>query len=383
MDAHLNDPLLEAEHRDLLSLVDEISVKELDPIVSSMEAAGEFPRELFKTLGDAGLLGMPYRTEFGGAALPYSVYLRVLERLSQSWLAVGLGTSVHTLSAFPLAAFGSDQQILEHLPAMIGGEQLGAYALSESHSGSDASALSTRADLDGDHYVVNGAKAWITHGGQADYYATMVRTGPDKSKGISCLLVTSDTPGISFGAPERKMGMRSSPTAAVVFDEARVPVDSLIGAEGQGFTIAMAALDAGRLGIAACAVGLAQAALDASLDYARVREQFGRPIARFQGVEFMLADMAASISAARSLYLDAARLKDAGRAFGTQAAMAKLVATDACMRVAIDAVQVLGGSGYVEDFPVERYLREAKVLQIVEGTNQVQRLVIGRSLVGR
>ena len=368
------------EAHELLDLTRDLVEREVAPRAADGEARGEFPRELFRTLGKAGLLGLPYDEEVGGAAQPYEVYLQVLEELSRGWLAVGLGTSVHTLACYPLAAFGTDEQRERWLPDLVGGELLGAYCLSESGSGSDAAALQTKAVLDGDSWVVDGAKAWVTHGGVADFYNLMVRTGGAGAKGISCLLADASTPGLSPQAPERKMGMRSSTTATVLLEQARVPADRLLGEEGQGFRIAMSALDGGRLGIAACAVGLAQAALDTAVDYAKERKQFGQRIADFQGLSFLLADMATQVEAARALYLSAARRKDAGQPFGPQAAMSKLFATDTAMRVATDAVQVLGGYGYVEDFPAERYLREAKILQIVEGTNQVQRVVIGRSL---
>jgi alkylation response protein AidB-like acyl-CoA dehydrogenase len=371
-------PTPEAEA--LLELTRELAAGELRPRVTEAERAAEFPREVMRTLGKAGLLGLPYPAEYGGGEQPYEVYLQVVEELAAAWLAVGLGVSVHTLACYPTAAFGSERLRAELLPGMLGGDLLGAYCLSEPASGSDAAALSTRAVRDGDDYVLDGVKAWVTHGGHADFYNLMVRTGGPGSAGISCLLADADTAGLLPQPPERKMGMASSPTAQVVLDGARVPADRLVGAEGQGFRIAMAALDGGRLGIAACAVGVAQAALDHAVAYARERRQFGRPIAEFQGVSFMLADMATQVAAARSLYLAAARLRDAGRPFGAQAAMAKLFATDAAMRVTTDAVQVLGGAGYVEDHPVERWFREAKVLEIVEGTNQVQRLVIGRAL---
>ena len=368
------------EARDLLALTAEIAADELAPRAGEMEAAGEFPRELFRTLGKAGLLGLAYPEEYGGGAQPYEVYLQVLEELSSAWLAVGLGVSVHTLACFPVAAFGSDEQRERWLPDMVGGDLLGSYCLSEPQSGSDAAALSTRAVREGDSYVVNGVKAWVTHGGHADFYNLMVRTGAEGARGVSTLLAAADTPGLSAQPPEKKMGMRSSPTAQIVLDDARVPADRLLGAEGEGFRIAMAALDGGRLGISACAVGLAQAALDYATAYARERMQFGTRIVDFQGVSFLLADMATQVAAARALYLSAARLRDAGKPYGVEAAMSKLFATDTAMRVTTDAVQVLGGAGYVEDHPVERYLREAKVLQIVEGTNQVQRMVIGRAL---
>ncbi|MFF2079990.1 acyl-CoA dehydrogenase family protein [Kitasatospora sp. NPDC058162] len=368
------------EARELLSLTRDLVQRELQPRAAEDEAADRFPREVFRTLGEAGLLSLPYGEEYGGGEQPYEVYLQVLEELASGWLAVGLGVSVHTLSCHALATFGSDEQRAKWLPGMLSGEQLGAYCLSEPQSGSDAAALRTRADLDGDEYVVNGTKAWITHGGQADFYSALVRTGVDGPKGISCLLVPGDQQGLSAAPPEHKMGMRSSPTAQLHFDGARVARERLIGEEGQGFQIALAALDSGRLGIAACAIGVAQAALDLAVDYARTRRQFGRPIADFQGLSFMLADMATQIEAGRSLYLAAARLRDAGRPFSKEAAMAKLFCTDTVMRVTTDAVQVLGGYGYTQDFPAERYMREAKVLQIVEGTNQIQRLVIGRHL---
>jgi alkylation response protein AidB-like acyl-CoA dehydrogenase len=364
----------------LLGLTRELAARELRPIVAEREGRAEFPREVFRTLGKAGLLGLPYDEAFGGAAQPYEVYLQVLEELSSAWLAVGLGVSVHTLACYPLAAFGTAGQKERWLPDMLGGELLGAYCLSEPESGSDAAALATRAVLDGPAYRVTGAKAWVTHGGVADFYNLMVRTGEAGSRGISCLLTPGDTPGLTAQPPERKMGMRSSHTAALRLDGARVDADRLLGREGEGFRIALGALDGGRLGIAACATGLAQAALDYAVTYAGERRQFGQPIADFQGISFLLADLATAVQAARQLYLYGARLRDAGRPYSTVAAQAKLLATDTAMRVTIDAVQVLGGAGYVEDHPVERYLREAKVLQIVEGTNQVQRLVIGRSL---
>ena len=364
----------------LLELTRDLVQGEVAPRAAEMESRGEFPRELFRTLGKAGLLGLAYGEEHGGGAQPYEVYLQVLEELARGWLAIGVGVSVHTLSCYPLAAFGTDEQKERWLPDMLGGELLGAYCLSEASSGSDAAALQTRAVRDGDDYVVDGTKAWVTHGGHADFYNLMVRTGGPGAKGISCLLADASTPGMQAQPPERKMGLRSSPTASIVLDQARVPADRLLGDEGVGFRIALSALDGGRLGIAACAVGHAQAALDLAVDYAKERRQFGQRIADFQGLSFLLADMATQVEAARALYLTAARLRDAGRPYGPQASMAKLFCTDTAMRVATDAVQVLGGYGYVEDFPAERLMREAKIMQIFEGTNQIQRLVIGRSL---
>ncbi|WP_018682603.1 acyl-CoA dehydrogenase family protein [Actinokineospora enzanensis] len=371
-------PTTEAE--DLLKLTREIARDELAPIASEYEEQERFPREQFRLLGRSGLLGLPYPEQWGGAALSYEVYLQVLEELAAAWMSIGVGVSVHTMSCYALAEHGSDEQRARFLPDMLGGDLLGAYALSEPHAGSDAAALSTRARRDGDQYVLNGAKAWITHGGHADFYTTMVRTSDDGGHGISCLLVDAATPGLGFTPPERKMGLTGSTTTQVLFDDARVAADRLLGAEGEGLKIALTALNSGRLGIAACAVGLAQAALDQAVAYARQRNQFGRAIIEFQGLEFLIADMAAAVESARATYLEAARRRDRGLSFVRQASIAKLVATDAAMKVTTDAVQVLGGAGYTRDFPVERYLREAKVPQIFEGTNQIQRMVIARQL---
>jgi len=378
--------------RELLDLTRELADKELRPRVDADERESRFPRETFAVLGRSGLLGLPYPERWGGGGQPYEVYLQVIEELARAWLAVGLGVSVHTLACLPLAAYGTDEQRDRWLPDMFGGELLGAYCLSEPQSGSDAAALATAAvpvkgdgEAGGRWYRIDGVKAWISHAGAADFYTVFARTsgrpdGRDRARGISCLHVPAGTAGVSAAPAEHKMGMRASVTAQMIFDGARVPAGHLLGEEGRGFSIALTALDSGRLGIAACATGLAQAALDLAVGYARERNQFGKPIIEFEGVSFMLADMACAVEASRALYLAAARRKDAGQEFGQQAAMAKLLASDTAMRVTTDAVQILGGYGYVEDFPAERYMREAKVLQIVEGTNQIQRLVIARSL---
>lgn len=369
-----------SEATELLDLVEDIARDSLAPRAALAERNSNFPRDAFTMLGASGLLGLPYPEEYGGAAQPYEVYLQVIEELSRAWLTVGLGISVHTLSCFPLARFGTDAQRARWLPDMLGGALLGAYCLSEPDSGSDAGALRTRATRVGDNFQLDGTKAWITHAGQADFYTVMARTSDERSRGISCFLIAGESPGLRAGPPEHKMGLQGSPTGQLHLSDVDVDADRLIGAEGQGFTIALAALDTGRLGIAACAVGLAQAALDVALDYAGQRRQFGHSIADFEGVGFLLADMATGIEAARAMYLAAARRASEGMNFTRQAAMAKLFCTDMAMRVTTDAVQVLGGYGYVEDYPVERYMREAKALQIVEGTNQVQRLVISRQL---
>ena len=367
------------ESADLIELTRSIVAKEIAPRVDADDAAGRFPRDVFRTLGRAGLLSLPYPEEYGGGGQPYEVYLQVLEEIASAWASVGVGTSVHALSCFGLFTAGTEEQKQRWLPEMLSGEQLGAYCLSEAHAGSDPAAMRTRAVREGDEYVLNGAKAWTTHGGQADFYKVMARTG-EGSKGISCFLVPADAPGLSADVPEKKMGLMGSTTATMLLQDVRIGVDRRLGEEGQGLPIALAGLDSGRLGIAAVATGVAQAALDAAVAYAKEREAFGKPIIDHQGLGFLLADMAAAVESARATYLHAARLKDAGRPFGRQASIAKLVCTDNAMKVTTDAVQVLGGAGYTKEFPVERFMRETKVMQIFEGTNQIQRLVIARDL---
>ncbi|GAA2594109.1 acyl-CoA dehydrogenase family protein [Streptomyces axinellae] len=370
------------EARDLLALARDLAQREVEPAAAEGERTGTFPRETFALLSRSGLLGLPYPEEYGGGGQPHEVYLQVLEELAAARLTVGLGTSVHSLACHGLAHFGTKEQRAEHLPAMLGGELLGAYCLSEPASGSDAAALRTRAVRDGDDWLLSGTKAWITHAGIADFYTVLARTGEDGPRGITAFLVPGDAEGLSAAPPERKMGLNGSPTAQLHLDGVRVPDSRRLGEVGQGFSVALSSLDGGRLGIAACAIGVAQAAMDEALAYTAGREQFGRPISDFQGLRFMLADMGTQIEAGRALYLAAARRHDAGQPFSRQAAMAKLFCTDAAMRVTTDAVQLLGGYGYTADFSAERSMREAKVLQIVEGTNQIQRMVIARHLAG-
>jgi alkylation response protein AidB-like acyl-CoA dehydrogenase len=368
------------ESADLIDLTRSIVDKELRPRVDEAERTHTFPRAVFATLGQAGLLSLPYPVSYGGGGQPYEVYLQVLEEIAAAWAAVGVGVSVHALSCFGLFHAGTDDQKRRWLPDLLSGELLGAYCLSEAQAGSDPAAMRTRAVRDGADYVISGAKAWTTHGGAADFYTVMVRTSDDGGRGISCFLVPAQTAGLSADVPEEKMGLMSSVTATMLFDGVRVPAERRLGAEGQGLPIALAGLDSGRLGIAAVATGVAQGALDVAVGYAKERESFGRPVIEHQGLAFLLADMAAAVDSARATYLQAARLRDAGRPFARAASVAKLVATDNAMRVATDAVQVLGGAGYTRDFPVERYMRETKVMQIFEGTNQIQRMVIARHL---
>jgi alkylation response protein AidB-like acyl-CoA dehydrogenase len=371
------------EAQELIALTRDIADKVLDPIVDAHEKAETYPEGVFAQLGAAGLLSLPQPEEWGGGGQPYEVYLQVLEEIAARWAAVAVAVSVHSLSSHPLLAFGTEEQKQRWLPGMLSGEQIGAYSLSEPQAGSDAAALQCKAVFSGEGpkpgYVLNGSKSWITHGGRADFYTLFARTG-EGSRGVSCFLVPGDLPGLSFGKPEEKMGLHAVPTTSAFYDQAHIEADRLIGDEGQGLQIAFSALDSGRLGIAAVATGLAQAALDEAVTYANERTTFGRKIIDHQGLGFLLADMAAAVASARATYLDAARRRDAGRPYSQQASVAKLVATDAAMKVTTDAVQVFGGVGYTRDYRVERYMREAKITQIFEGTNQIQRLVIAREL---
>ncbi|UIJ34954.1 acyl-CoA dehydrogenase family protein [Allobranchiibius sp. GilTou73] len=375
--------LPDAAGDDLIELTRDLCRKELAPRVEAAEKSGELPRDVFRTLGRSGLLGLPYPEELGGGGQPYETYLQVVEEIAATWMSVAVGVSVHALTCFPLVTAGTDEQQATWLTDMLGGDLLGAYCLSERDAGSDIASMRTRAKpvSDGSAYIIRGTKAWISHAGHADYYTSFVRTADTGSRGLSCFLVPADAPGLSAGTPERKMGLASDTVSEIHYEDVHVDTGRRIGADGEGMHLALAALDSGRLGIAAAATGLAQAALDAAVSYAATRTQFGRTIASNQGLQFLLADLQAQTYAARSAYLLAARLKDAGRPFSMEASSAKLIATDAAMRVTTDAIQVLGGAGYTSDFPVERMFRDAKVTQIFEGTNQIQRIVIARHLL--
>jgi alkylation response protein AidB-like acyl-CoA dehydrogenase len=382
MPAERNLPSAEAE--EIVGLARAVAQEQLAPRAAAAEEDAAFPRDVFRTLGELGFLGMPYPEEIGGAGQPYEVYLQALEEIAAAWASVGVGLSVHVMSCYPLATFGSAEQRGRWLEEMLAGELLGGYCLSEADAGSDPAAMRTRATREGEgeeaDWSVSGSKAWVTHGGEADFYTLFARTSDDRSRGISCFLARGEAPGLTVQAPERKMGLTGSTTATLDYDGVRLEADRLIGGEGQGLPIALQALDSGRLGIAAVATGLAQGSLDAAVAYAKERETFGRPIIDHQGLGFLLADMAAAVESARAVTLEAARRRDRGLPFARQSSIAKLVATDAAMKVTTDAVQVLGGFGYTKEFPVERHMREAKVMQIFEGTNQIQRLVIARHL---
>ncbi len=371
---------LDDEHRALQEAAATAAREILGPTLREDDEAERYRKDAFFKLGEAGLCGIPTSADYGGLGLGYFSYTLVLEQIARVSASYAVSVAVNGLPQVILHQYGTEAQRQRWLPSLASGTALGAFALSEPESGSDAGSLRTTARREGDHYLLNGTKFWITHGGYADLYVVMARTGVDGPRGISAFLMPGDTPGLSFGKKEEKMGLRASPTTELILENARIPVENLLGQEGDGFRVAMSALDSGRITIAATAVGIAQAALDVAAAYACQRRQFDTPIIDFQGVGFMLADMAIRIESARLLVHKAASLRDAGAPYADIAAMAKCAATDASMAVTTDAVQVLGGYGYTREYPVERYMRDAKVMQIVEGTNQVQRLVIARNL---
>lgn len=375
VDVGLND-----QERSLVELATEFAQRELAPIAGDYEERGEEPPHIYRKLAELGLTGIPFDPDFGGGGMLYRAYLPVIEELARAWVAIAIGLGVHTLACDAVARFGGPEIKEKLLSSMLVGERFGAYALSEPSSGSDAGALRTRAWKIGGGYAISGRKQFCTRGGEADVVLLMARTGEEGPKGISAFVVQKDTDGFRPTRTEDKMGWRSSPTWELTFEDCHVPEYNRIGEEGEGFRIAMAALDSGRLGIAATSTGLAQAALDAAVRFASEREQFGSMIFDFQGIQFMLADMATSVEAGRALHRRAVDLKDAGDSFTKEAAMAKLFCSDVAMSVTTDAVQIHGGYGYIEDYAVERYMREAKALQIVEGTNQIQRMIIAREM---
>ncbi|MCA1840775.1 MAG: acyl-CoA dehydrogenase family protein [Actinomycetota bacterium] len=371
---------LDETQRALRDLVRDFAQKTAGPASAGYEERSEDPAPVYRQLAELGLCGLPFDPDFGGGGQTYVTYLSVIEELAQVWVALAIGLGVHTLCCDGIQRSGSSDLKNSLLPAMLSGEKLGAYALSEPSSGSDAASLRTRAEKVGGSYSLTGQKQFCTRGGEADHVLVLARTGGEGPSGVSAFIVDKGSKGFVGTKTENKMGWRSSPTWELVFDGCEVAPSRLLGAEGEGFKIALSALDAGRLGIAACSIGLSQAALDSAVKFATEREQFDKRIIDFQGIRFMLADMATAIEAGRTLYRHAASLKDAGLAYSKEAAMAKLFCSDTAMRVTTDAVQIHGGYGFVEEYPVERFMREAKALQIVEGTNQIQRMVIGRHL---
>ncbi|UOB63846.1 acyl-CoA dehydrogenase AcdA, partial [Bacillus thuringiensis] len=373
---------LSEEHEMIRKMVRDFAKNEVAPTAAERDEEERFDRELFDQMAELGLTGIPWPEEYGGIGSDYLAYVIAIEELSRVCASTGVTLSAHTsLAGWPIFKFGTEEQKQKFLRPMAEGKKIGAYGLTEPGSGSDAGGMKTIAKRDGDHYILNGSKIFITNGGIADIYVVFALTDPEsKQRGTSAFIVESDTPGFSVGKKESKLGIRSSPTTEIMFEDCRIPVENLLGEEGQGFKVAMQTLDGGRNGIAAQAVGIAQGALDASVEYARERHQFGKPIAAQQGIGFKLADMATDVEAARLLTYQAAWLESEGLPYGKESAMSKVFAGDAAMKVTTEAVQVFGGYGYTKDYPVERYMRDAKITQIYEGTQEIQRLVISRML---
>lgn len=365
----------------LRQLTRKFALNEIAPHIAEDEKAERFRPEWIAKMGELGLTGVPIPEEYGGAGLGYQEYAIVIEELAATGSSYSISVAVTGLPQVTLAQAGTEEQRKRFLPKLCAGKAIGAFALSEAGSGSDAGSLRTSAVLQGDHYVVNGTKQWITQGDSADVILLMARTGGPGPKGVSAFILEKGMPGFSCGKREHKMGANASHTMELVLENVKIPVANRIGNEGDGFRVAMNALNGGRITIAATACGIARSALEVATHHARERKQFGQSIGEFQGVSFLLADMAAQLDASRLLVQRAAWLKDNDKPYATEASMAKLIATDMAMKVTTDAVQILGGSGYTQEFPVERYMREAKVLQIVEGTNQVQRMIIGKALL--
>lgn len=373
---------LSEEYEMIRKMVRDFAKNEVAPTAAERDEEERFDRAIFDQMAELGLTGIPWPEEYGGIGSDYLAYVIAIEELSRVCASTGVTLSAHTsLAGWPIFKFGTEEQKQTFLRPMAEGKKIGAYGLTEPGSGSDAGGMKTIAKRDGDHYVLNGSKIFITNGGIADIYVVFALTDPEsKQRGTSAFIVESDTPGFSVGKKESKLGIRSSPTTEIMFEDCRIPVENLLGEEGQGFKIAMQTLDGGRNGIAAQAVGIAQGALDASVEYARERHQFGKPIAAQQGIGFKLADMATDVEAARLLTYRAAWLESEGLPYGKESAMSKVFAGDAAMKVTTEAVQVFGGYGYTKDYPVERYMRDAKITQIYEGTQEIQRLVISRML---
>lgn len=376
---------LSEEHVALRDAVREFAQRAVAPAAASIDRDNLFPTELVRQAADLDLLGIVVPERYGGSGLDHLAFALFIEEISAASGTLGVILDVHTsVGTEPIIAFGNDEQKAKYLPRLARGDILGAFALTEPEAGSDAGSLQATAELRGGEWVLNGTKTFITNVGVAGLYIVMARTGDRPgSKGISAFLVEADTPGLQCGEPMHKMGLRGSPTGELVLRDVAIPAENMLGGEGNGFTVAMTALDSGRIGISAQAVGLARAALDLATDYAQGRSQFGQPIARFEGIQFLLADMATAIDASRLLAWEAAGACDRGDPFTEIASIAKLMATDTAMHVTTDAVQILGGYGYIKEFPAERMMRDAKATQIYEGTNQIQRLVIAREVLRR
>ncbi len=373
---------LSEEHEMIRRMVRDFAENEVEPTAAERDEEERFDIELFEKMAALGLTGIPWPEEYGGIGSDYLAYCIAVEELSRVCASVGVTLSAHTsLAGWPVYTFGTEEQKQTYLRPMAEGTKIGAYGLTEPSSGSDAGAMKTTAKREGDHYFLNGSKIFITNGGIADIYIVFALTNPEDKRSSTAFIIEKDFEGFSVGKKEKKLGIRSSPTTEIIFEDCKVPVENRLGKEGEGFKIAMMTLDGGRNGIAAQAVGIAQGALDASIAYAKDRKQFGKPIAENQAISFKLADMATSIEASRLLTYQAAWLESNGHPYGKESAMSKLMAGDTAMKVTTEAVQIFGGYGYTKDYPVERYMRDAKITQIYEGTQEIQRLVISRMLI--
>ncbi len=371
------------EHEMMRKMVSAFAENEITPHIEAMET-GVFPKTILQKMGELGLMGIPISEEYGGAGMDFMSYIIAINEISKVSPTLGVILSVHTsVGTNPIVYFGTEEQKRKYVPKLAAGKNLGAFCLTEQSSGSDAASLKSKAVAvkEGGQYRINGSKVFITNGGEADVFIVFASTDPQKgSKGISAFVVEKGTPGLIIGKDERKMGLHGSSTVQVTFEDMKVPTANLLGKEGEGFKIAMANLDAGRIGIAAQALGIAEGAMEHAVQYAKSREQFGKPIAEQQGIGFKLAEMATGIEASRLLVYRAAYLRSQGLNCGKEAAMAKLFASRTAVEVAIEAVQVFGGYGYTTDYPVERYFRDAKVTEIYEGTSEIQRMVISKNL---
>ncbi|WP_045522687.1 acyl-CoA dehydrogenase [Neobacillus niacini] len=375
--------LLSEEHQMMQKMVREFALNECEPTAAQRDEEEYFDIKIWRKMAELGLCGIPWPEEYGGAGADYLSYVITVEELSRVDASIGTTLAAHTsLAGWPVFKFGTEEQKQKYLRAMAEGKSMGAYCLTEPGSGSDSSGMKTSAVLKGNEWILNGSKIFITNGGYADIYIVFAQTNPElKHKGITAFIIEKDFPGFSVGKKEKKMGIRSSATTEVIFEDCCVPKDNLLGQVGEGFKIAMLTLDGGRNGVAAQGVGIAQGAFDKAVEYAKDRVQFGKPISSLQAIQFKLADMATKIEASRLLTYQAAWREDQGIPYGVQSAMSKLFAGDTAMEVAVEAVQVFGGYGYTREYPVERYMRDAKITQIYEGTQEIQRLVIAGNLL--
>lgn len=369
------------EHIMLQKVVKEFAEKEISPFVPKMEE-GQFPRQIIKKLGSLGFMGIPVPSVYGGAGMDFTSYILTIHEISKVSATVGVILSVHTsVGTNPILYFGTEEQRQKYVPKLASGEYLGAFCLTEPGAGSDARSLATKAVKDGNDYIINGSKVFITNGGEADIYIVFAKTDPDRGlDGITAFIVEKDTPGLIIGKNERKLGLHGSKTVQIMFDQLRISEKNRLGQVGEGYKIAMANLDTGRIGIAAQALGIAEGAFIRAVNYAKEREQFGKPIIHHQGIRFKLADMATSIEAAKLLVYRAAYLKERQGKCSKEASMAKMFASNTAMKVTTDVIQIFGGYGYTEEGEVERFFRDAKVTQIYEGTNEIQKMVIAKHL---